>query len=258
MIEKYSLYDGEVLLEFDTARHLYSVDGRTAYGVTNIVGVIGKPQLMYWAVNQACDNLKSNIPVGLPLDEVQISQLLEAAKRAHLQTKDKAADIGTMIHDWCEKWVKASIFGGVPPALPINREMRNAVRGFLSWLREHDVRFTESERKVYSRDYHYAGTLDAEAYVDGQLAIIDFKTSSAIYPEYFLQTSAYTKAREEETHRAYGKSYVVRLSKKAGVNPFEVASSDQCERHFSTFISCLQIYEWQMRNKKAELLARAA
>ena len=37
----------------------------------------------------------------------------------------------------------------------------------------------------------FAGTVDAVAEVDDVLTVVDFKTSSQISDEYFLQTSAY-------------------------------------------------------------------
>jgi hypothetical protein len=38
--EKYPLYKGKVILEFDPKSHIYSVKGKQVYGVTNITNVL--------------------------------------------------------------------------------------------------------------------------------------------------------------------------------------------------------------------------
>ena len=52
MVEKYPLYQGKVILEFDSQNHIYSVEGKQVYGVTNIIGVLAKPALIFWASNK--------------------------------------------------------------------------------------------------------------------------------------------------------------------------------------------------------------
>lgn len=257
MVETYKLYNGSYQLTFDTVKHLYQVEGRVAYGVTNIVGVIDKPALRYWAVNQAIENLKLNLPVGKPLDEVEISRLLESAKKAHTETAGKAADIGTMIHEWVESCIKKLVAGEKPPKRPVNKEMNQAVSGFAKWVKENKVKFLLSERKVYSVAYNYAGTLDVEAVINGRPAIIDVKTSNGIWPEYGLQVAAYENARCEETGDVYD-TYVLRLSKTNGYEPFEVKKYDASEtrRNFKAFLACLELYSWKMANKRSELLAK--
>lgn len=254
MTETYKLYEDKILLNFDTAKHLYTVEDKPVYGVTNIVGVLGKPALIYWAVNQTVSNLKAILKPGVAYDEVQISRMLEDAKKQHRDTAGAAADIGTMIHDWVSQWVEAQIKGTPYPEAPINKEMKSATDGFISWVKEHKVKFLLTEQKIYSAQFGYAGTLDAEAEVDGKLAIIDFKTSSAIYPEYLLQASAYLQARKEETGKEYDGVYIVRLSKSNGVIPFEAKKAENIDELFIIFRACLAIYKWQMANKKAELL----
>jgi hypothetical protein len=49
---------------------------------------------------------------------------------------------------------------------------------------------------VFSEQYGYAGTIDLIARVDGDLYIIDFKTSQNVWPEYEMQVSAYRRTIE--------------------------------------------------------------
>lgn len=283
-MEKYKLYDGKVELEFNNSKHQYTVDNKTVFGVTSIVGVINKPQLMYWAVNQAVDHLRLNLLPGKSYDEIQLKALLDNAKYIHKKTSGTATDIGQMTHSFLEKWIKAEskrnnlieAVGVVEkikkptylelteqekrrwdyPVMPINQEIRNAIDAFLNWTKENKVKFLLSEQKVYSKKYNYAGTLDAEALVNGKLAIIDFKTSKAIYEDYLLQVAAYLQARKEETKQKYKEAYVIRLSKEdkeKNLAAFEVKRSSDLKNDFKTFLGCLSIYQWQQNNRREEI-----
>lgn len=56
---------------------------------------------------------------------------------------------------------------------------------------------------VFSDQHNYAGTIDLIAEVDGQLYVIDFKTSQSIWTEYQMQVSAYARAIENGENVVY-------------------------------------------------------
>lgn len=56
---------------------------------------------------------------------------------------------------------------------------------------------------VFSEQFGYAGSVDLIARVDGELYIIDFKTSQYIWDEYELQVSAYRRAVENGENPIY-------------------------------------------------------
>lgn len=253
IMEKHILYNGEVTIHFDTARHLYTVDDsvlgfvkKRVLGITSVLGTIAKPALMYWAVNQAIELLERKLVCGQIIDEVQKKELLEEARRLHTVRKTKAANIGTMIHEWVETYVKAKITAKQTPNLPMNEQMQNACNAFLMWEKETNAKFFHSERKVYSRKHQYAGTLDLEGEVDGKPVIIDIKTSSGIYPEMAYQTSAYLKAREEEEKKEYAERWIVRIGKD-GV--LETKLFKEHDKDFQAFLGALSIYGRQMELK---------
>jgi len=259
MIQEDKLYNGKVILKFEDKTHIYSVDGKIIYGVTNIIKVLDKPAIIYWAVNQAISYIEANLQPGIALDEVQIRNLLEEARKAHTNKRNKAADIGTMIHEWIDSYIKSLIEKKNPPKRPLNKEMKAAVDGFFKWAKENKVQIIANEQKVYSMKYKYAGTLDLEAMVNGKRTMIDIKSSNAIYPEYFLQAVAYSNARKEEFGNKFpGGLLIVRLSKEdkeKEIRPFEVRKVDEKEIkiYFNAFLNCLQIYKWKMYLKHQEL-----
>ncbi len=254
MKQEFKLYDDNLILSFDDTKHIYSVNGKTVYGVTSITGIIDKPALKYWAVNMGIEYLKKNLKPGIALDEIEISTLLEETKSAHKKRLSKAGDIGTQIHEWLEKYVKAVLDKKEIPKRPINKEMQKAIDGFFKWAKENKVKLISSEQKIYSKKYHYAGTFDLLAEVNGKKTIVDFKTSKAIYPEMFLQASAYLQAKEEELgEQIDGGVMILRLSKEnKEITPFEVQSVDRKEvdNLIKVFRCCLGVYTWQKINQK--------
>ncbi len=249
-IKKYNLYNGEIVLEFDEKNHIYRIGDRIVYGVTSVVGVIGKPALIYWAVNQCIDNLKSIWKAGKSYDEIEISDILDVAKNIHSEKKNKSATIGDLVHKWIEKYIKAKIENGSIPEIPINEQLENSVKSFLKWEKENNIEWLGSEKKIYSKQYDYAGTLDAEAMVNGKLAVIDFKTSNGIYDEYLLQVSAYVQARKEETGMDYETAYVVKIGKDGNLEVQEIKEFDE---HLKAFLGALEIYKWQQKLRDARI-----
>jgi CRISPR/Cas system-associated exonuclease Cas4 (RecB family) len=256
MTEKTSLYNGKIELNFDEGKHLYTVNGNTVYGVTSIVGVLDKPALLYWAVNQTILFLSGALKPGIILDEVQIKEVLDQAKMAHRVKKDKSADLGTMIHEWLEKYIKARIAKGVLPELPVNVEMRKAIDSFFQWAKDNKVALISAERKIYSDKYGYAGTLDLEAIVNGKRTIIDFKTSNAIYDEYFIQASAYLMALEEELNKPVNGGVIILRLPKSQTDNLEVKqiTREEANDFIDVFLSCLRIYQWKMGIKRQQII----
>jgi hypothetical protein len=83
---------------------------------------------------------------------------------------------------------------------PIPAAVAPAVRAFQEFYEKNHIHVTPElvERRIVNRDHRYAGTVDAIARIDGKLGVLDIKTSSSIYRDYCLQTSAYMDALKNE------------------------------------------------------------
>ena len=243
--EEYKLYGGQVTLKFDPVKHLYTVDNKPAHGVTNCIGSIAKPALIPWAVKMTADFITLEWLPGQSYDELQIADILKKAKAAHRTKKETAGDFGTLTHEWIEMWIK-----GESPEEPVNEVIRKATEQFRDWVETNNVKFLESERKVYSKKYNYAGTCDFLAEINGQLIVGDVKTSSGIYDEYFFQTSAYQQALAEEfPDYKFIKNVIVRVGKD-GV--FEVGESTEFTENLKAFLGSLAVYNRQQDLKTKE------
>jgi cytochrome c2 len=186
MLEKSYHYNNEICLFFDPGKHHYTVNGKTIDGVTTVLGVINKPALMYWAVNKAVEYIDQNLPVGVAVDEVMKKKIMNGCKAAHRTIKTDAADLGTMLHELVEKYIKKEKYEE-----PTNEILQASFAQFKQWEKDNNVEFLSSEKKIYSRKYNYCGTMDFMAIVNGIKVIGDLKTSSGIWDEYFLQVAAY-------------------------------------------------------------------
>lgn len=209
------LYKGHVKVRFlgptpdKPSRHMYYVDGKRVSGVTTIIGVKDKSMaLIPWALEEAAKHL-------LPfVDKKLDAQELVTACFASEQSKNRAADIGTETHAWCEGYINAQLGKGEVPEMPENKAVQIGVNAFLDWEAAHQVVFHSSERLIFSKKHCYVGTMDIEATVDGKLCLIDLKTSNGLYNTVRMQTAAYVKADEEESGKVYQGRWAIRLAKE--------------------------------------------
>lgn len=165
----------------------------------------------------------------------EVEALCDKVSKAHEFDRQRAANHGQKVHSWISQHLK-----GQKPATPDEPAVKQGVEIFLCWVADSRVVFRESERPVYSRANHYAGTMDFEADVDGKLMIGDIKTGNRVYPEMFLQTAAYQGARQEECpHLNFGGNVIVNCSREGHV---EFKTTDRFDDNNRAFLAALALY----------------
>lgn len=265
----FELYGGKVRGKFFPDSHQYWIDNKRPPSVTGLIGILDKSRaLVPWALEEATKSLLPRLNKKLTEEE------LVKAVFASEERKTKAADLGTAIHEWCEKYILADMGKGDIPELPKDKSIQIGAEAFMAWHDEHKVKFISSERVVYSKKYHYIGTLDIEAKVDGKLCLIDLKSSNGLYNSVRMQTAAYVKADEEESGKTYQGRWAIRLAKETeseylermelknqikqflGKNPTEIkpylvfedkfldGEIMDIERDFKAFLACQQLTQW--------------
>lgn len=267
------LYGGKITVKFFVDSHQYWVDGKRKTGVTTIIGIKDKSTaLVSWATEIGADFLCDKLRAGEEITELDILR----AQDLHRERKQEAADLGTKIHEWCEQYIKTKlkIKGYSMPDMPEEKAVQIGVNSFLDWEKEHKVKFVSSERIVYSRKYDYIGKMDIEAMVDGELCLVDLKSSNGLYNTVRMQTAAYLKADEEEAKKKYVGRWAIRLAKETeeehvvkhqkkqkkdvakGKDPriiptyqvFEAKYFDEkkgdIENDFEAFLACLTLFRW--------------
>ena len=123
-------------------------------------------------------------------------------------------------------------------------EFQPYVNAFIQFEKDYVVKVVENEKSVFSEKYQYAGTMDILGEHNGELCIIDVKTSKdgTIYPEAELQISAYWNALQEiGTDIQAG--YVLALGAN-GKYQFK-----QVEYQLEAFLACKKLWTWKNKDK---------
>jgi hypothetical protein len=245
------LYNGTVNITFYPKSHRYYFDGNIITGVTTICGVVDKSEaLMIWQWRLIENHLKS-MPVEQRTDE-QVDVALGLRK----VFKEKAADIGSIVHSMIDQHIKGEEFSidDEIAELPVEdkAKAKNWYLAFLKWESDTKPRWIKNEQIVYSKKFGYVGTFDAIAEIDGKIYLIDFKTAKYLYRlDHGMQTSAYVKAYEEEYGSSIDGRMILIFSKETGdFNVHDI--SDELEEDFVAFISAKNIHA---RKKKVDKFA---
>jgi len=242
---KHQLYSGKCEVVFDQERHLYTIDGVPATGVTTVLGVIAKPALILWAAKETATACREAFNRALAeqtnIDRSFVEAVCEAAKNTHRKKKETAGTIGHIVHSWIEAHINEP---EVEHDFPASAEAVSGCKAFLDWEKAHAVEFLASERVVASRAYGYCGTLDFTAMVDGKRTLGDIKTGSGIYDEFFFQTAAYELALREEGDSPFDEHLIVNCKKTRDLdgNILEIKSSAEFEANSRAFIAALTLF----------------
>jgi hypothetical protein len=199
----------------DTAQPL--ADDERFYSVTTILNALDRPALLYWAAEEAAKcAVKNRTSLGPRLKaegaEALIKWIRDAMYRK-IPGQRTAADLGTDVHAACEEYGLT----GIKPI--VDEEVQPFLDQFDAWCQKWQPIYHMVEAAVYNRTFGHAGTLDAVAEIEGQLLMIDYKTSrksfdgrptkanpkgkpTGPYPETALQLAAYSHAELVAVWRA--------------------------------------------------------
>lgn len=194
----------------------YILDGIVYPSVTEILNIINKPQLVEWFKRKGFEEI--------------------------LEEGERATSIGDMVHDIIHQTLSGKKVE-IPKDYPYVDEVKKCVSAFIDWYQKFKFKKIELEYTVFHKQYFYAGTFDCLGRTaDGKIILFDWKTSSAIYPEYHLQLAAYKYAYEHQTGQKVDECWIVRFGKKDG--EFEARQVNGLERKFVIFLYAYEIYKY--------------
>ena len=209
--EEYHFYGGEITLRFDKEEHKYYRVGELGNlipvnGVTNTVSIKDKSHMLTpWAAKVAIQKLLRLMPTEMaegvvrikPLTFEEFTTIALEAKSAHKDKLDEAGDIGHAAHKCLEESILFAIANDPQKIVrslinvPTDGLAANAAGSGFAWMAAHNVRWCETESKIYSREFDYAGTMDGLAVCDScndkaccpvafkdRLSLIDWKSSN--------------------------------------------------------------------------------
>jgi hypothetical protein len=225
--------------EFDEFKHVHTLNGKNLIGTTTVLGIIAKPQLIPWAANEAVKYASANIKSDTKYSEEELVEIFKEAKVAHRKKKEKAGEAGTSVHEMIEKIIKNAIEntnGFIQVGPPENEQILR----FVTWSIENKVKFLASEKHVYSEKMWIGGILDLICEIDGKRLVGDIKTSSGIYPEAYIQCSAYSECLRENEGEKIDGVVIINLKKDGG---FDVGFNYDLEGNLECFKAALTLYK---------------
>lgn len=262
-----SVYDGRATVTFHEARHYYTVtvpsmDVRKLYqpSVTTILGMKAKPHLIKWAVGEMSKRtreLLEKIP-DEALTKDLVHGVLDAAEDSYQKTKQKAADIGSVVHRVLEQ-----VLLGEKPALPLKADpvlapqltvdmidqANNCIDAGLKFFREHEIEVIQAERPIWSPTHGYIGTGDLKAFFDGKRSMLDYKTGKYIYDEYWMQLAAYQSAHHEEFPDEEIEQRVVVNVGRDGKLRHKVRTNETLQSDMNGFLGLNAAWRWHVENQ---------
>ena len=212
--------------------------------VTNILGVMAKPGLDAWKIEQG-------IMAALTLPRLADEPLDLFARRVVTDMDaqvEKAADFGTAIHAACELYAREKIVPTDPKLLPF----------FVDWQRwfDENVERVECLEVVFvSLEHGYAGRVDMIAKLKGiGWAVVDFKTQKikrtskgelkpSFYESWPMQLAAY----REPAVRVLAKpieGLVSVVIDSAQPGPVHVKAWDNADAHFAMFQAAVALWRY--------------
>ena len=245
-----NFHDGaEIVLDFNEDKHVYKIDGEYVPSVTTILNTISKPALLPWAVKMGADWFSDNCE-AFTQATLSVDEVVKGIKGAYKKKSRDAMNVGNIVHQWCEDAIQWKMGVGEIPDMPEDTQAVTAINAFRNWIGTREIKWIAAEQKLYNRKYKYAGTVDAVAEIDGAFCVIDFKTSAAVYDEYYLQCAAYAEAIQDMYGREVDSAWVLRFDKRTG--KFEAKDSEEHDENFSGFYGAMLLYSrlTALKNRK--------
>lgn len=153
--------------------------------ITNVQGTLSKDALPRWAAKMVAETAYR---MRNALSEMGESEAVDMLKQSPWNSSQRAAGRGTDIHAYLEARIT-----GVEPEM-LSDEASQYVAAAEAWLDVWQPEPMLTETTVFG--IGYAGTGDLWARIEGDDAIIDFKTGKALYPDSALQIAALWGASE--------------------------------------------------------------
>jgi len=252
------------------------------WSVTTILsGGVPKPALLPWGIKMVAEGAVEAVEKGTLSGMVEQDRegAIRWLKGLPWAARDKAADLGTAIHEAIEAYVLGKPFPTWGPlivkrmrhveqfladygptyhmteASVFNRTQRYAgslivkrMRHVEQFLADYGPTYHMTEASVFNRTQRYAGTLDAIATVGGRTLVIDVKSGKAVYPETALQLAAYRWA--EFVGAPDGSEQPMPITVGAAVlhltdEGYSFQHVESGRDVFQFFLYCREVFRWQ-------------
>ena len=167
----------------------------------------------------------------------------------------KAGKEGTQVHEAAEKLVLGEEISWMDDYgnAKYSQIVWEMILKFADFWRTHKPELISSEQFIWSDEHKYAGTADIVCKMDGEIWLLDIKTSNALHRAYDLQLAAYAKGMEEVRNQKIDRTGIIWLkassrgpSKQKGVyqgKGWKIKVIDEIEKNFDLFQTIYKLYK---------------
>ena len=196
--------------------------GTRVPGVTTIIGLLNKPALIPWANKMGLQGIDTTRYV------------------------DHLARAGTLAHHL----ILCHYKGEVPDMSDFTENQielaGNSLMSYQAWESQHTIKPILIEVPLVSDTFKYGGTPDLYCELDGELTLLDFKTSKALYPEVMYQMAGYRNLIQDMVFNKIYRHCVdqciaLRIGRDESEG-FEVKPGLNMDAAFGIFQSLLELY----------------
>lgn len=198
----------------------YWLDGARLPGTTTIIGRFKESGgLLQWAFKQG-----------------------QSGKASLYEERDKAADIGTLAHKMVEVQIGNDFTGvGDPPDAVLEgvdddsaQKARNAFQMYRLWASMNKMKLLSDyqELQLVSPEYRFGGTPDAIGEINGEVVLLDWKTSNSVYQDYLIQLAAYQHLINDGVLMDTGKALSIKVGAGAHLLRFAKEYPDFGHHYF--------------------------
>lgn len=175
------------------------VTGEKVIGVTTALGIIDKPGIVQWHIDNTAAYAVASVDQLLNRTEEEGYRFLRYyTKRFKAKDFDNPqidihdysvgvlndlAELGDLVHEW----VEADLNDWFEPDL-VRQEQAEIIEQYLIWKSEHDIEVACTEATFFGSSY--AGTGDWIGKIDGVWTLVDNKTSRSTWDEQKAQLAA--------------------------------------------------------------------
>lgn len=225
--------------------HAYACDEHGVSGFPGATTVINKknvPTLGEWFKRMGATAALRNLPalsqmVATSGEDATVRFLAAAADKL----RDDAGDRGTRVHAVLEAIVTRQPY-------EVTDDIAGHVEGARKWLNDRKPKIVAAEFMVISESQRYGATGDLACVLDGDLWILDWKTSKGVYETTALQLCAIARADHGEAGPVPPATRFGVLHVREDVT--ELVPFDVGDFEWRAFLACRDLYEWDRERSR--------
>lgn len=227
-----------------TGKRFYTWRDEAYWSVTTILGAMPKPALLPWGIKSVAEAAVAATAKGIlgPMVESDPADAIRWLKGSPYASRDKAADIGTHVHEAIEAYALGK------PTPKWDPKIAPRMQGFMEFIADHQPEYLMAEATVFNATQRYAGTLDSIAILNGRTVVMDVKSGKGVYPEVGLQLAAYRFAEfvalpdgSDQPMPHTDGAVALHLAESGGYTLHEVRADDEV---FQAFLFVREVFKF--------------